>query len=99
MTAPALTCAARLAAHVSAGAVIKADAYGLGAAHVGPALYRAGWREFFVASLVEAREARSYLPKDARIIVLGGLLSGEEGEFIERGLNHVLFSRPAIERG
>lgn len=89
---------ARLAAHVSAGAVIKADAYGLGAAHVGPALYRAGCREFFVASLVEAREARSYLPNDARIIVLGGAQSGEEGEFIERDLTPVLFSLPALDR-
>lgn len=89
---------AHLAADVSAGAVIKADAYGLGAARVGPALYRAGCREFFVASLTEAREAQSYLPKDANIVVLGGAQPGDEAEFIVRGLMPVLFSWPAFER-
>ena len=34
--------------------VVKADAYGLGAARVGPALEAAGCRAFFVAALSEA---------------------------------------------
>lgn len=89
---------ARVGAQVSAGAVIKADAYGLGAAQVGPALYRAGCRDFFVASLAEAREAQGYLPQDASLIVLGGAQPGDEAEFIARGLTPVLFSWSALER-
>ena len=38
-----------------AGAVVKADAYGLGAARVAPALYQAGARDFFVALAAEGR--------------------------------------------
>lgn len=89
---------ARLAPHVSAGAVIKADAYGLGAAQVGPALYRAGCREFFVASLTEARQAQGYLPRDSSIVVLGGAQPGDEAEFIARGLRPVLFDWSALDR-
>src|ERR1700682_237497 len=36
------------------GAVVKADAYGLGAAKIAPVLQRAGCRTFFVAHLDEA---------------------------------------------
>ena len=36
------------------GAVVKANAYGLGVAKVGGALYREGCRTFFVAQLCEA---------------------------------------------
>src|SRR5690625_739942 len=85
---------ARLAAHVSAGAGIKADASGLGVEPLGPALYQVACREFFVPFLVEAREARFCLSNDARIIVLGGAQSVEEGEFIERDLTPGLFSLP-----
>ena len=42
---------ARLKAGARAGAVVKADAYGLGLAAVAPALHNAGCREFFTASL------------------------------------------------
>ena len=36
------------------GAVVKANAYGLGAMRIAPALYAAGCRHFFVAHLDEA---------------------------------------------
>ncbi|WKL27121.1 alanine racemase [Sinorhizobium meliloti] len=36
-----------------AAAVLKADAYGLGVVHAAPALYAAGARDFFVASVEE----------------------------------------------
>lgn len=39
----------RRAAPARAAGVVKADAYGLGATRVGPALWRAGCRTFFVA--------------------------------------------------
>ncbi|CAG9186201.1 alanine racemase [Cupriavidus pinatubonensis] len=51
-------------------AVIKADAYGLGAVKIAPALYGAGCRQFFVAHLTEAIDLRPALPSDAAIYVL-----------------------------
>lgn len=39
-----------------AAAVLKADAYGLGVVHAAPALYAAGARDFFVASVEEGAE-------------------------------------------
>lgn len=79
-------------------AVIKADAYGLGADPVGNSLYRAGCREFFLATLEEAIAARQFLPADARLYVLGGARPGEERECMAQGLVPVLYSLPAIQR-
>lgn len=59
-----------------AGAVVKADAYGLGAARVAPALYQAGARDFFVALAAEGRAIRPLLAEDARIFVLSGQHGG-----------------------
>ena len=61
-----------------AAAVVKADGYGLGAAHVAPALYEAGARDFFVALAQEGRAIRPLLPDDARINVLSGHMPGED---------------------
>lgn len=61
-----------------AAAVVKADAYGLGAARVAPALYAAGARDFFVALAREGRALRPLLPGDARINVLSGHIEGED---------------------
>lgn len=57
------------------GAVVKADAYGLGVARVVPALAAAGCRTFFVATPREADEVRTH-EATARIFVLNGLLTG-----------------------
>ena len=59
-------------------AVVKADAYGLGAARVAPALYAAGARDFFVALVSEGRALRPHLPDDARINVLSGHMEGAD---------------------
>ena len=59
-------------------AVVKADAYGLGAAKVAPALYVAGAREFFVALAREGQALRPHLPKDATINVLSGHMEGAD---------------------
>jgi len=61
-----------------AGAVVKADGYGLGAERVAAALYREGCRTFFVARLVEADTLRAVLDADADIFVLNGLDPGAE---------------------
>lgn len=57
--------------------VVKADAYGLGARAIVPALHKAGCQHFFVASLDEALEIRALVP-DAMLAVLGGLIPGTE---------------------
>ncbi|MGL5447100.1 MAG: alanine racemase [Rhabdaerophilum sp.] len=59
-----------------AGAVIKADAYGLGIEVAAPALHKAGCRTFFVAHISEAIRARTALP-DGEIFVLNGLGLGD----------------------
>lgn len=88
----------QLHGHTKAAAVIKANAYGLGASQVGPVLFAAGCREFFVATLEEAIAARSYLPKAAIIYVLGGVRAGAEGLFVQYGLTPTLFTLPDVER-
>ena len=60
------------------GAVVKADAYGLGAAQVAPALHAAGARDFFVAQASEGRVIRPLLAPDARIFVLSGHMPGQD---------------------
>ncbi|MEO1207585.1 MAG: alanine racemase [Pseudomonadota bacterium] len=57
-------------------AVVKADAYGLGAQRVIPALYGAGCRVFFVATLDEAIEARTLTGEKATIFMLDGVMPG-----------------------
>lgn len=53
-------------------AVIKADAYGLGAPAIAKKLWAEGCREFFVAFADEGRALRAVLPQ-ARIYVLAGI--------------------------
>lgn len=65
----------RIAAPAEVAAVVKADAYGLGASRVAAALARAGCRTFFVARVGEGVELRARLPR-ARILVLDGLAAG-----------------------
>src|SRR5580658_7358241 len=65
--------------------VVKADAYGLGAQHVAPALHAAGCRHFFVALLDEALPIRPLLP-GAMLGVLNGLLPGTEPDYISHDL-------------
>lgn len=81
---------ARLVEPAGCAAVVKADAYGLGAALVAPALAAAGCRRFFVATIDEGIALRSVLPESAEIAVLNGLLPGCADDFIEFHLLPVL---------
>lgn len=72
-----------------AGAVIKADAYGLGIETAAPALFAAGCRTFFVAHLSEAIRARAVLP-EGEIFVLNGLAAGEIEAYAAHRLSPVL---------
>ncbi|PZQ51665.1 MAG: alanine racemase [Rhodovulum sulfidophilum] len=62
---------------VETGAVLKADAYGLGAAEVGPALRAAGARSFFVALAEEGAALRAAIGPGPSIRVLGGFMPGD----------------------
>jgi alanine racemase len=76
-------------------AVVKADAYGLGAAPVARALAAAGCRTFFVATIDEGIALRATLP-EARILVLGGPLPGTAADLAEHRLIPVLNSLEQI---
>ena len=76
--------------------VVKADAYGLGAAAVAPALASAGCRHFFVATLDEALALRPLLP-GATLAVLGGPLPGTEADYVAHDLTPVLNTLAEID--
>lgn len=82
---------ARLSGDAETAAVLKADAYGLGAVEIGRALSHAGCRTFFVVTVEEGIEIRA-VAADARIIVLGGLWQGWEQAIIDAGLIPALSS-------
>jgi alanine racemase len=81
---------ARQVAPAGCAAVVKADAYGLGAAAVANALAAAGCRRFFVATLDEAVALRAALPDPVEIAVFNGPTPGSAVEFAVRGLVPVL---------
>ena len=84
-----------LAAPAECGAVVKADAYGLGMAEAAPALSRAGCKTFFVATLGEAKALRSLLPH-AVIYVFAGLMPGTAELYRAHDLRPVLNSAEEI---
>jgi alanine racemase len=71
------------------GAVVKADAYGLGLAPIARRLQAAGCRHFFVATPTEGVALRGIL-SDAEILVLDGLGGASPEEFIAADLTPVL---------
>jgi len=77
--------------------MVKANAYGLGAEHVAPALWRAGCRSFFCANMDGAAAVRALLP-EARVHVLNGLFQGTEADMAAEGLVPVLNDIGQIER-
>lgn len=78
-------------------AVVKADAYGLGAIPVANALADAGCDTFCVATLEEGLALRAALP-DVRILVFHGVQPGEEFAFAAHRLVPVLNSAAQIAR-
>jgi alanine racemase len=80
------------AAQARVAAVVKADAYGLGAQMLVPVLDGAGCRDFFVAHLSEAVALRPHVSAGARLFVLNGLQPGEESAAATLGIIPVLNS-------
>src|SRR5260370_31936145 len=85
------------AAPAQCAAVVKANAYGLGAAPVTRALTAAGCHMFFVATLDEGIALRDALGEVPEIPVLNGPFPGTAGEFVEHGLIPVLNEPGQIE--
>ncbi|GAB2846146.1 alanine racemase [Pseudoduganella ginsengisoli] len=77
-------------------AVMKADAYGLGAAQVAPVLRQAGCRHFFVAHLEEGIALRKVLRGDETVYVLHGAPPGAEMDMLEFRLVPVLNSQQQL---
>jgi len=68
-------------------AVVKADAYGLGAGAVAGALSAAGCADFFVAHVDEGIDLRAaFGAASRRIFVLNGTPAGTEADFVAAGL-------------
>jgi alanine racemase len=63
--------------------VVKANAYGCGAAQVAGALSRAGCKTFFVATIDEARLVRAAVPAEAAIYVLSGFFQNTGEAYAE----------------
>jgi alanine racemase len=78
-------------------AVVKADAYGHGAEDVARAALQAGAAALCVATVGEGVALRTALP-EARIVVLGPLMRGDEQRALEAGLE-VTVSTPDLPDG
>ncbi len=84
-----------MASPAECGAVVKADAYGLGMAQAAPALARVGCKTFFVATLGEGGALRQLLP-DVTIYVFAGLMPGTAEQYRKHDLRPVLNSAEEI---
>ena len=84
-----------MASPAECGAVVKADAYGLGMAQTAPALARVGCKTFFVATLGEGGALRQLLP-DVTIYVFAGLMPGTAEQYRKHDLRPVLNSAEEI---
>jgi len=87
---------AALVAPAECAAVVKADAYGLGAAKIVPGLARAGCRTFFVATPEEGHAARLLVP-EARLFALDGLFPGAAPLLLGADVAPVLSSLAEVE--
>jgi alanine racemase len=80
------------------GAVIKANAYSLGAQKVAEMLSDQGCRSFFVTTLDEAFETKSFLDSSSSIYVLGGVMVGDEDVFAKENFIPVIYSVEMLHR-
>ena len=80
------------------GAVVKADAYGLGVTRVARALAQAGARRFFVSQAEEGAEVRQALGPGPQINVLAGHMPGDTEMISDLDLTPILTSLEQITR-
>ena len=86
------------ASGVQTAAVVKADAYGLGAGPVVQCLARAGARRFFVATAEEGADTRTILGPGPQINVLSGHMAGDTAQIRDADLTPMLNSLDQITR-
>lgn len=88
---------ARRVGAASCAAVVKADAYGLGADRVAPVLSEAGCRHFFVAQVGEGVSLRAILGPGPVIGILNGTTPGSEAACAASDLVPVLNDAAQLE--
>ena len=81
-----------------AGAVVKADAYGLGVGPVARALAKAGARSFFVATAEEAATLRRALGDGPTIYIFSGHMAGDTDMIGDLALVPLLNSIEQLQR-
>ncbi|EJF76022.1 alanine racemase [Bartonella alsatica] len=91
------TTLAQRVAPTECSAVLKANAYGLGADKIAPALYQAGCRTFFVSQIKEALQLKDILPSNTTLFLLNDIPPNAEEFTAQAGLVPVLNSWQAIE--
>ncbi|KXV72717.1 alanine racemase [Acetobacter cerevisiae] len=79
-------------------AVVKSDAYGLGAAQVAPVLEQAGARHFFVAHVDEGLALRQWVSPSVQITVLHGARPEAAEDCVQSGLRPVLNSLEQVSQ-
>jgi len=99
---------AKLSTRVRCGAVVKANAYGLGVGPVVKALVKVGCQDFYVASVREGVQVKTLLDglteeyglvvAECRVIVFSGCAAGEELLCMRQRLIPVLVSAEMVHR-
>lgn len=80
------------------GAVIKANAYSLGAKKIAEMLSGQGCHSFFVTTLDEAFEIKPFVKPEASIYVLAGVREGDEVVFARENFIPVIYSIEMLDR-
>ncbi|KIC42898.1 alanine racemase [Ruegeria sp. ANG-R] len=83
---------------VETGAVVKADAYGLGAEPVARALAEEGVRKFFVAAAEEGVAVREAVGPEALVAVFSGHMEGDTNLLRDHGLTPLINSPEQFKR-
>lgn len=79
-------------------AVVKCDAYGIGAEKVSKKLYSVGCRHFFVATLDEGIALKKVLNSDVEIFIFSGVVPNTEDIFVEFHLTPVIIDLDQLKR-
>lgn len=87
-----------LAGAPETGAVVKADAYGLGLGPVSRALAKAGARKFFVATAEEGADLRRCLGEGPDIFIFSGHMAGDTEMIYDLALTPLLNSIEQLQR-
>jgi alanine racemase len=88
----------RLSGSASAGAAVKADAYGIGARTAVPVLWEAGCRDFFVTYASEAAEVIDLVPPERIALLHGPLREADAAWAQQNGARVVINSLEQAKR-